>query len=88
MTHLPRLPSLCLFSVVFERERDWDPEGGKRGTETETYRLPFGGKKKRGRGRRRRRRRRELDCFLVGGRGVGFFALDFWLGSFAFSRAF
>jgi hypothetical protein len=50
--------------------------------------LPFGGKKKRGRGRRRRRRRRELDCFLVGGRGVGFFALDFWLGSFAFSRAF
>ncbi len=90
LTHLPRLPSLCLFLLCLrerererERERDWDPEGGKRETETETHRLSFGGKKKRGRGRRR-----ELDCFLVGGRVVDFFALDFWLGSFAFSRAF
>jgi hypothetical protein len=26
--------------------------------------------------------------FFGRGAGVGFFALDFWLGSFAFSRAF
>ncbi len=90
---LAKTAKFVSFSVVFERERererdrerDWDPEGGKRETETETHRLPFGGNKKRG---RRRRRRRELDCVLVGERGVGFFALDFWLGSFAFSRAF
>jgi hypothetical protein len=47
---LAKTSNFVSFSVVFERERerDLDPEGGKRETGTETHRLPFGGKKKRG----------------------------------------